>query len=56
MVDGPSEADQLKSFINLQATYSQYLRFTPFENFSVPRNLGMLEEDELAREKLAKTS
>jgi len=46
--------DQVRLFIrNLYATYKQHLRFTPIENFMTLRNVGMLLEEELARETLA---
>jgi len=41
MVDWPFEADQVRLFIrNVQCMYRQYLKFTPFNNFSL-RNVGM---------------
>ena len=51
MVDRLLEADQVRLFIrNLQPTYRKHLRFTHFENFTTSRNVGMLVEEELARE------
>jgi len=51
MADSNEVADRVTLFIkNLQPTYKQHLRFTPFENFATNKNIGMLVEDELARE------
>jgi len=51
MVDHPSKVDQVRLFINNpQPTCIQHWRFMPFENFTTLRNIGMLVEEELARE------
>jgi len=47
-------ADQVRVFI-IQPTYRQHLHFMPFKNFTTLRNVGMLLEEELAREASAKT-
>ncbi|KAJ8422699.1 hypothetical protein Cgig2_031933 [Carnegiea gigantea] len=51
MVDQLSKVGQLRSFIkNLQPTYREHLRFTPFENFITLSNVSMLVEEKLAQE------
>jgi len=40
----------------LQPSYRQHAWFTPSENFTTLRKVGMLLEKELAREALAMTS
>ena len=55
VVGRPSEVDQLRLFIrNLQLTYKQHLKFTPFDNFASLKKGGMLIEEELLKKTIAK--